>query len=322
MKNAGPGLWFSVPLHFKNSHMVNFVLIALCIIAGMVFKATKSIHPDAHKGINTWILYVALPAVSFKYLPKVQWSMEMLFPIVSTLMIVVGSYFFMLIYSRIKGYSERSRSTMEIASGYSNTSFLGFPLIIAFYGEQYLSIAIICDQAMFFGLSTLGIISALRGGSKSGHISTKFILKRLFTFPPFLGCIGALILSQLIDLDFAEPLFDKLAATVGPLALFSVGLQLKFNGWRKLIPQITMSMIYKLILAPLFVLIAALLIGIKGDVARITIFEAAMPTLITSSIIAEQFRLNTKLTNLIIGFSIIVGFFTTAFWYEVISMFF
>jgi predicted permease len=45
----------------------------------------------------------------------------------------------------------------------------------------------------------------------------------------------------------------------------------------------------------------ALLLGIKGDVAKITVFEAAMPTLVTSSIIAEQFRLNTKLTNLIIG---------------------
>ena len=32
-----------------------------------------------------------------------------------------------------------------------------------------------------------------------------------------------------------------------------------------------------------------------------------MPTVLTSSIIAEQFRLNTKLTNLTIGFSIIIG---------------
>ena len=301
---------------------VNFVLIALCIIAGMVFKATKSIHPDAHKGINTWVLYIALPAVSFKYLPKVHWSSEMLFPIISTFMIAIGSWIFMYFYSKIKNYSARSRSTMELASGYSNTSFIGFPLIAAFYGDQYLSIAIICDQTMFFALSTLGMITALRGGSKSGNVSAKFILKKLFTFPPFLGCIGALIISQFIDLNFAEPLFDKLAATVGPLALFSVGLQLKFNGWRKLIPQISTSMIYKLILAPLLVFIAALLIGIKGDIAKISIFEAAMPTLVTSSIIAEQFRLNTKLTNLIIGFSILAGFITTALWYVVIGLFF
>ncbi|MFV0212400.1 AEC family transporter [Empedobacter falsenii] len=302
--------------------MVNFILIAVCIIAGMVFKATKSIHPDAHKGINTWILYLALPAVSFKYLPKVEWSQEMLFPIFSTVIIAVGSLFYMKFYSKAKGYSERSQRSLELASGYSNTSFIGFPLISAFYGEQYLSIAIICDQTMFLCLSTIGIVSALKGGSNgSGTISSSFILKRLFTFPPFLGCISALILSQFVDLSPAEPFFDKLAATVGPLALFSVGLQLKFNGWRKLWSQISMSMVYKLMIAPAVVMLLALVIGIKGDVAKISIFEAAMPTLVTSSIIAEQFKLNTKLTNLIIGISIIVGFFTAAFWYEMIELF-
>ncbi|MDC8103164.1 AEC family transporter [Chryseobacterium sp. Chry.R1] len=302
--------------------MVNFVLIAVCILAGMVFRSTKSIHPDAHKGINTWILYLALPAVSFKYLPKVHWTLEMLFPIVATFLIAVFSFVFMSVYSKKKGYSRRSQSTMELISGYSNTSFIGFPLISAFYGESLLSIAIICDQTMFFSLSTLGIIAAVKGGSRSGKVSAVFILKRLITFPPLIGCISALILSQFIDFTAAEPFFDKLAATVSPLALFSVGLQLKFNGWKKLIPQMSVSMLYKLILAPAIVLGLALLSGIKGDIARITIFEAAMPTLVTSSIIAEQFRLNTKLTNLTIGFSIIVGFLTTAIWYRIIEIFF
>lgn len=288
----------------------------------MIFKETKSIHPDAHKGINTWILYLALPAMSFKYLPKVEWSAEMLFPVFSTFVIAIVCFFFMLFYSKVKGYSARSRSTLEIASGYSNTSFIGFPLISAFYGESLLSIAIVCDQTMFFSLSTLGIIAALRGGSKSGKVSAAFIFKRLVTFPPLIGCVAALVLSQFMDFTIAEPLFEKLAATVSPLALFSVGLQLKFNGWRKLIPQISTSLLYKLILSPLMILGLTLLLGIKGNIAKISVFEAAMPTVLTSSIIAEQFRLNTKLTNLIIGFSILVGFLTTAFWYWIIEMIF
>lgn len=302
--------------------MVNFVLIAVCIVAGMILKATKSIHPDAHKGINTWILYLALPAVSFKYLPKVQWTTELFFPILATFLTSVFCFFFMMFYSKSKGYSRRSRSTLELVSGYSNTSFIGFPLILAFYNESLLSIAIICDQTMFFSLSTMGIIAAVKGGSKSGKVSAKFILKRLATFPPLIGCIAALIFSQFIDFTAAEPFFDKLAATVSPLALFSVGLQLKFNGWKKLIPQMSTSMFYKLILAPAITLGLTFLLGIKGNIAKITIFESAMPTVLTSSIIAEQFRLNTKLTNLTIGFSIIVGLFTSAIWYHIIEYFF
>ena len=302
--------------------MENFVLIGVCIVLGMILRATKSIHPDAHKGINTWVLYIALPAVSFKYLPQVQWGWEMAFPIIATFLVTIGSMFFMAIYSKMKGYSRRSQSTLSLISGYSNTSFVGFPLITAFFGEQYLSIAILCDQTMFFTLSTIGIITSLKGGSKEAVVDAQFIVKRLFTFPPFIACISALLLSQFINFDFAEPFFSKLAGTVAPLALFSIGLQLKFNGWRKLMPQISMAMLYKLILAPLIVLLGALIFKINSDIAKITIFEAAMPTLVTSSIIAEQFRLNTKLTNLTIGISIIIGFFTTAMWYQIIMLFF
>ena len=302
--------------------MENFVLIAVCIILGMVLKSAKLIHPEAHKGINTWVLYIALPAVSFKYLPKVQWGWEMAFPIIATFLMTVFAMIFMRLYSRYKGYSRRSQSTMELISGYSNTSFIGFPLVTAFFGEEYLSIAILCDQTMFLTLSTFGFINALKGGSKNATIETKFILKRLFTFPPFIGCLLALTLSPFISFDFAGTFFDKLAGTVAPLALFSIGLQLKFNGWKKLLPQISVSMLYKLIIAPLLVLLGALAFGIKGDIAKITIFEAAMPTLVTSSIIAEQFKLNTKLTNLTIGISIIIGFATTSMWYEIINLFF
>lgn len=302
--------------------MVNFILIGVCIIAGLLFRATKSLPSDAHKGINAWILYLALPAVSFKYLPKVQWSLEMLFPIFSTLIIAIGGGFFMSWYSKYKGYSRRSHSTLQLISSYSNTSFIGFPLITAFFGESLLSIAIICDQTMFFALSTLGIITAVKGGGGPGRVSVKFILKRLFTFPPFLGCITALITSQFINWEFAEPFFDKLALTVGPLALFSVGLQLKFSGWKKLLPQMSTTMLYKLIIAPLIVIVCAILLGVKGDIAKISVFEAAMPTVVTSSIIAEQFKLNTQLTNLTIGFSILVGFLTSTLFYFIIEAIF
>ncbi|HNS43118.1 MAG TPA: AEC family transporter, partial [Taishania sp.] len=103
--------------------MVNFVLIAFSITAGMLFRTFNLIPKDAHKTINTWVLYLALPAVSFKYIPKIQWSTEMLFPVLSVLLVWAGSWVFMEVYCRFKNYNQRSRSTLEIASGFSNTSF-------------------------------------------------------------------------------------------------------------------------------------------------------------------------------------------------------
>ncbi|UIR55722.1 AEC family transporter [Sphingobacterium sp. SRCM116780] len=302
--------------------MVNFVLIIFCICAGMLFKHFKLIPENAYKSINIWVLYIALPAVSFKYIPQITWSTQLLFPVISPIIVFAGSWLFMEIYCRYKGYSQRSRSTLELSAAYSNTSFIGFPLIIAYYGEQNLSIAIICDQVNFMLLATAGIICAIKGDrSNKEGIKTTALIKRLLTFPPFIACVAALILSQLANISISEPFFDKIAATVGPLALFSVGLQLQFKGLKQEISQISVTLLYKLILAPLLVLLAALCLGIHGDIARVSIMEAAMPTLITASMVVQQFRLNTKLINLVIGLGIILSLLTTAMWSYIIAFF-
>jgi malate permease and related proteins len=301
--------------------MDNFLLIAFCIGAGMLLKALKLTPADAHKSVNNWVLYIALPAASFRYIPGIKWSWEMFMPALSSIVVWIGSWIFMELYCRYKKYGQRSRSTLELASGYSNTSFVGFPLVAAYFGEQHLSIAIISDQVMFVLLSTVGVITALKGGDKkSGMGGTGSILKRLITFPPFIGCVLALSLSQWFDLSASESFFEKLAQTLTPLALFSVGLQLKFKGWRQEISQISMAVFYKLIIAPALVLGIVLLTGLYGPVARVSVFEAAMPTVITSSIIAERFRLNTRLINLIIGVSILLGLLTTALWFQAMSL--
>jgi len=290
------------------------------MLAGMLMQRAKLLPADAHKGINTWLLYLALPAVSLKYIPTIQWSLSMLFPLASTVIVWAGSHLFTALYSKHKRYGQRSRSTLELASGYSNTSFIGFPLIIAYFGEQYLSIAIICDQVLFILLSTVGIITAIKGDRKSGTaIEAKMILKKLFTFPPFIGCITALTLPHFVNLAAVEPLFGKLAATVAPLALFSIGMQLRFNGWEKQRGQLSMVLLYKLLIAPLLVLAAAIITGVWGNVAKISIFEASMPTFITASVVAEQFNLNFRLVNLIIGIGILLGLMSTFMWANILQ---
>ncbi len=302
--------------------MENFVLIAVCIAAGMALKASRLLPTDAHKGINAWVLYVALPAVSFKYLPHTQWTSQMLFPVLSPAIVLLGSVAYMRLFGHYKKHSEYEMSTLKLASGFSNTSFVGFPLVVAYFGEQYLNIAVICDQAMFALLSSAGVLIAINGnpGNGGGHATPGMIIKRLITFPPFVGCVAALTLGNLIDLNFAAPVFSKLAATIAPLALFSVGLQLDFKGWQKEVPDLSVTLLYKLLLAPALVLGVAIVLGIQKEIAWICIFEAAMPTVITSTIIAEQFGLNYRYINMAIGISIVVGFATTALWYLVLTL--
>jgi len=300
--------------------MANFIFIGLCIIAGILFRKSKTLPKDAHKGINAWIIYIALPAVSFKYLPHITWSKDLLFPALAPICIWMLGWLFITVYSRIRKLGTATSGGLKLVSSLSNTSFIGFPLIMAYFSEKEIPIAIICDQVTFTLLSTIGIIVAIRA-SQQQKLSAQLVLKKVLTFPPLIGCILALIVPRFLDISSFDPLFEKLSGTVGPLALFSIGLQLKFGGWFSELKHISIALLYKLILAPLTVLLIAVLLGLNGTIAKITIFEMAMPTLLTAGVVADQYNLNPKLSNLVVGIGILLSFVTTALWWLVLTKF-
>jgi predicted permease len=284
----------------------------------MLFRLSKALPADAHKGINAWIIYLALPAVSFKYLPHMHWSSQLLLPALMPVIVWVGSWLYCKWYVRGKDLAKSTQGALKLSSGLSNTSFVGFPLIMAYFSEKELGIAVICDQVTFMLLSTVGVLTAIKASQKQ-ELSAMLIVKKVLRFPPFLGCIGALTIPHIINISAIDPLFDKLALTVAPLALFSIGLQLKFKGWQQELKQIGASLVYKLMIGPALVLGVALAMGLKGAIPQIAVFEAAMPTLLTSGVVAEEYNLNPKLSNLIIGIGIIIAFATTALWYRVLQ---
>jgi predicted permease len=299
--------------------MANFILIGLCILAGILFRKNKVLPKDAHKGINAWIIYLALPAVSFKYLPHITFTQDLLLPALAPVCVWALGWLYITCYQKFNPKMSRAtQGGLKLTSSLSNTSFIGFPLILAYFSENEIAIAIICDQITFALLSTIGIIVAIRS-SQTQKLSMQLVAKKVFTFPPLIGCVLALTLPRFIDISALDPLFDKLAGTVGPLALFSIGLQLKFGGWFSELKHIGVALLYKLILAPLAIMLIVITIGMTGTIAKITIFEMAMPTLLTSGVIADQYNLNPKVANLVIGIGIVLSFITSAIWWVVLT---
>ena len=294
--------------------MINFILIGVCIIAGMIFRRSKTLPADAHKGINAFIIYLALPAVSFKYLPHITWSPQLFFPALAPVIVWVGGWVYITLLSSKSRLGKKEIGGLKLSAGLSNTSFVGFPLIMAYFNEKAVGIAIICDQVTFALLATVGVVVAVIASQKH-KLSAGLISKRVLRFPPLLGCVSALVIPHFINISFLDPFFDKLATTVAPLALFSIGLQLQFDGWRSEVKWITSTLIYKLLLAPALVTAVAVVLRLKGIIPQIGIFEAAMPTLLTSGVVAEEYGLNPKLSNLIIGIGIILALASSALWY-------
>lgn len=302
--------------------MTNFILIFLCVSAGVLLSRLKILPADAYKSVNAWVLYVALPSLSLRFIPEIEWSAQLLLPFIGPFVIWLGAWVFVQLYDFKKCLSPGSRTALFVTCGLGNTAFLGFPMISAFYGESEIHHAVVFDQVTFILFATLGVITVIKTSSeKSGDLNLLYFVKKVFRFPPFLGCLTALILPRFIDISIANPLLDKLVATMSPLALFSIGLQLKLgeikHEWRLL----SAGILYKLILAPCLVLLLALALHSTGNLGRISVFEAGMSSHITVSLLASQYNLNPRYCSLVVGLGIVMGFFTSTVWFFILQGF-
>ena len=298
--------------------MANFILIGFCILAGVIFRYRKLVPADTHKGINVWIINIALPAVSFKYLTHLDLSSDLAIPAISPLVVFAGAIFFIFLVGKFFKMNTSQHGAMQLTSGLSNTSFVGFPLILAYFSEKEISIAIICDQVTFLLFSLFGIAIAVNA-TGNGKVSAGELFKKVVTFPPLLGCVAALLIPKHSDLSLIEPVFAMLASTVAPLALFSVGLQLSLKGWKEEVKPMLIVLSYKLFLAPALVLSILVLLNLHGTISKIAVFEAAMPVFLSATILADRYNLSPRFTNLIIGVSILLSFGTTWIWWHVID---
>ena len=302
--------------------MVNFALIFLCIGVGMAMSKGKMLPVDAHKSVNAWVLYVALPALALRFVPEIEWTVHLLLPILTPFVVWCGAWLFVGIYDRKKRLLPASRAALLITCGLANTGFIGFPMIAAYYGESEIHHAVVIDQLTFVLFATLGVITILRTTTeKAGGVGVAYILKKIFRFPPFTAFLLALVLPHFINMSAVNPLLDKLVATMSPMALFSIGLQLKLGAIKQEWRLVSAGVLYKLILAPCLVFILALVLHSSGNLARISVFEAGMSSHITASLMASQYNLNPRYCSAVVGVGILLSFVTATAWYFVLGIF-
>jgi predicted permease len=194
--------------------------------------------------------------------------------------------------------------------GFCKSSFIGFPVVHALYGDSGLRIALIIDQlGSFLAVSTVGIfVATIFGSTQTGPFDWKIPALRVIRFPPFIATVIALVLSFWGVPPLLQPVFDRLGQTLAPLALVSIGFTLKFDlqrlkAWAE---PLAYGLLYKLALAPLLITAVALGLGFDrhSQIFQVTVLEAAMASMMTAGIIAEQQGLDSELISLMYGVGI------------------
>lgn len=296
--------------------MNNLLLLILCFIAGVLLRRFKRMPDNAPATLNSFIIHVSLPALTLLYIHQLKLSGDVLLTgLMAWLVFGLSAGFFWLM-GRWLNLSRATTGALILVGGLGNTSFFGLPMVEAFYGKEGLTTAIIADQlGSFFALSVLGITVA--GIYSSGRPTATEIVKRIALFPPFISLCIALLLIPVEYADWFSILLKRLGDTLAPLALLSVGLQLRMGHIAEHKRNLALGLGFKLILAPLTIyLLYVQLLDAHGLNMQVTLFEAAMPPMITAAIVASEHDLDPPLANLMVAVGLILSFFTlSAWWY-------
>ena len=289
-------------------------ILLFLFILGIIAQYFSFLPKDGYRSINKFILYVPLPAIVLTKIPFLEITHEVIFPIASAWIIFFASAVFAYIFCRIMKYDKKTMACLILCCGLGNTSFVGYPILKYFYGEQSLQYAIFVDQpGSFLILSTFGILVATYFSASS--LDTKQIGLRLIKFPPFLIFILALFLQKELITGNTFYILDVFGKFMVPLAILSLGLQFKLSlkeiEWKKL----SAGLFYKLLLAPFIVYVLFhFVLHKQGELYTVSVLECAMPPMITSSILAIEYNLDEKLANALPTLGILFSVPTLLFW--------
>lgn len=295
--------------------MDQIALIFVCLLGGILLKRLPAIPEDSHKGINFFIIYISLPAVTLLYIPYFQLNIIALIPITVSFIIFGFAWLFFKLLQKMYGWSDALTACLTLTCGLGNTSFVGFPLIESYFGKEGLPTAVIIDQGSFLVLASAGLAVAIKAAH--GKVKSTVIVKKIVLFPQFIAFIIALFFLGKGFGELAESVFSKLAATLVPLALVSVGLQIQFSFKEIRRRYIALGLSYKLILAPIiiFIFFKYGVNDISSLSAKVSVMEAAMAPMITASILASQYKLEAPLAQMITSIGILLSFGTTYLWW-------
>ena len=165
-------------------------------------------------------------------------------------------------------------------------------------------------------LSTVGILVAGICREAGARLDWQVVARKIAGFAPFVALVVAFALRPLDLPEGLLAILRRLADTLVPLALVSVGFQLRLSQIRGRVTVLALGLGFKLVLGPALVLLVLVgLLGQSGAVIRVTVFEAAMGSMIGAAIVAMDHDLDPSLVTLMVGIGIPLSFLTLPCWW-------
>ncbi|MDQ2633047.1 MAG: AEC family transporter [Pseudomonadota bacterium] len=280
------------------SDVVSLVLpfFGLIFLGYLVARITRQ-PVEALGWMNTFIIYVALPALFFQLLAKTpferltEWTF-ILGAVLSTYLIFLvmfgGSMLFVgrnIAESTIKG----------LAAAYGNIGYMGPGLALLVFGpEAAVPVALIfCfENTVHFAVAPM--MMALSGGERSTPLQLVTGVLRKIVLHPFIIATAAGVAAAYLQVRpplAVERLLEYLSAAAAPCALFAMGVTLALRPLKRIPHELAPIAFLKLILHPL---VCYVVLSWFGNFSEIWLYSAillaGLPTATNVFVLAQQYH--------------------------------
>lgn len=307
--------------------LTNLTLILVCLLLGVLLRLSGRVSEQFAPALNAYVIHVALPAMVLMQVPKITLSLSLIWPAIMPWLLLGFSVALLLGLSRLLHWSRDTTGAMLMIVPLGNTSFLGFPLVSAFWTDAGLPYAIIYDQiGSFLALTVYGISIIARYGASTDDLprhtqrpDARYILKRILQFPPFLALLGGIALKFTGTPALMQEILQRLADTLVPVILIAVGLQWRLQLAPEVRAPLAIGLLIKLLLMPALALAILHLAGIDGLLRNVTVFEAGMSAMITAAAMAMGAGLAPRLCAAMVGYGVPLSLLSLWLWYQLLA---
>lgn len=304
--------------------MENFILITTLLLVGVLLKRLELFPENTSQVLNQFVIYVSLPALVLYTVPKLIFSLDLIASAIVPWALLIFSAGLLLLFAKAFNWSRNTLGALLLIVPLGNTSFLGVPMVRAFFGDNSVVYAIMYDQVgSFLALALYGSVILAVFNKRSSHSSNKKIVKKalimVVTFPPFISLIIALCLHFVNLPNMYFNILSPIAMTLVPVVMIAVGFQLTLKLDSNKISPFIIGLTIKMFLAPLLALLVFLMLGLKGEIYQVIVFEAAMPPMISAGALAIIANLSPKLTAAMLAYGILLAFITLPIVYTVLQ---
>ena len=289
---------------------ITFPFFAL-VLCGYVAARRRMLPFEAIAGLNTFVLYFALPCLLYRFgasTPIAQLLDGAAIAVYLVCALVLVGFVVAVSMNRRIGWNDAAFGALVAA--FPNTGFLGVPLLVALLGATAAGPAILTILVDLLVTSSLCIaLSRLDGADEHGaRKAAKNALKGVALNPmPWAILLGGV--SSAFQMQPVQPVMQTLgllADAASPVALFTIGAVLARSQFaaaqREHVPMPMRDYVpvavVKLIVHPLLVLlvgVAAIALGLPLDKFALTVMVlvAALPSASNVSVLAERFGADT-----------------------------